>query len=127
MQRPQKQILIKQLIIEGGTIYVGLLGVGSKVPLPRIEMHDLGAGDQQQSIPEVIDQVVRELLRAIGPAIAGSGDLLQQGGQAVLEQAQQQGIEQVSEAAGDVVKQASETAEDALKQASEGIKSLFGK
>ena len=112
----QKQVVIKQLIIEDGTIYVGLLGVGSNVPLPRIEMNDIGEDGNKKSMAEVIDLVLTEVLKSIGPAIAGAGDLLQEGGQAVLDTAKEQGVEKVGDAAG-----------DAVNKASEGIKSLFGK
>jgi hypothetical protein len=127
----QKQVVIKQLIIEDGSIYVGLLGVGSKVPLPRIEMNNLGDDGNKQSIAETINLVLTEVLKSIGPAIAGAGDLLQQGGTAMLDTAKQQGIDKVSEAADDAVKQASEkvgeAADAAVNKASEGLKSLFGK
>lgn len=127
----QKQVLIKQLIIEGGSIYVGLLGAGSKVPLPRIEMNNLGEGDQQKSIPEMLNLILNEVLTSVGPAIAGAGDLLQDGGKAVLNTVKQQGIDSVSEAAGETVQQASEkvseAADAAVQKASEGLKSLFGK
>jgi hypothetical protein len=111
-----KQVVIKQLIIEDGTIFVGLMGVGSNVPLPRIEMNDIGEDGNKKSMAEVIDLVLTEVLKSIGPAIAGAGDLLQEGGQAVLDTAKEQGVEKVGDAAG-----------DAVNKASEGIKSLFGK
>ena len=127
----QKQVVIKQLIIEDGSIYVGLLGAGSKVPLPRIEMNNLGEDGNKQSIAETINLVLTEVLKSVGPAIAGAGDLLQEGGKAMLDSAKQQGIDKVSEAADQAVNQASEkvseAADAAVNKASEGLKSLFGK
>jgi hypothetical protein len=111
-----KQVVIKQLIIEDGTIFVGLMGVGTTVPLPRIEMNDIGEDGNQKSMAEVLDLVLSEVLKSIGPAIAGAGDLLKDGGKAALESVQEQGVEKVGEAAS-----------DAVNKASEGIKSLFGK
>ena len=124
-------MVIKQLIIEDGSIYVGLLGAGSKVPLPRIEMNNLGEDGNKQSIAETINLVLTEVLKSVGPAIASAGDLLQEGGKAMLDSAKQQGIDKVSEAADQAVNQASEkvseAADAAVNKASEGLKSLFGK
>lgn len=112
----QKQLVIKQLIIEDGTIYVGALGMGQTVPLPRIELNNIGEDNNQQSIAQVLDLVLTEVVKSIGPAIAGAGDLLKDGGAAALKAAQEGGIEKVGDAAG-----------DAVNKASEGIKGLFNK
>lgn len=134
----QKQVVIKQLIIEDGSIYVGLLGAGSKVPLPRIEMNNLGEDGNKKSVSETIDLVLTEVLKSIGPAMSGAGDLLQEGGKAFLDNAKQQGAEKASEAADaavtkateaadEAVTKATEAADEAVKKATEGIKGLFGK
>lgn len=145
----QKQVVIKQLIIEDGSVYVGLLGAGSNVPLPRIEMNNLGEDGNKKSVAETIDLVLTEVLKSIGPAMSGAGDLLQEGGKAVLDNAKQLGAEKASEAAGEAVKKATEAADEAVskateaadeavskateaadeavKKATEGIKGLFGK
>lgn len=111
-----KQVVIQQLIIEDGTIYVGLMGAGATVPLPRIEMNNIGEQGNKKSMAEVLDLVLGEILRSIGPAIAGAGDLLKEGGKAALEGVKEQGVEKVGEAAG-----------EAVNKASESIKGLFGK
>lgn len=100
----QKQVVIKELIIEDGTIYVGLMGAGTTVPLPRIEMHDIGETGDKKSMAEVINIVLTEVLKSIGPAIADAGDIVGEGGKAVLEEG-----------------------EGALNKATESIKGLFGK
>lgn len=112
----QKQLVIKQLIIEDGTIYVGALGMGQTVPLPRIELNNIGEDNNQQSIAQVLDLVLTEVVKSIGPAIANAGDLLKDGGAAALKAAQEGGIEKVGDAAG-----------DAVNKASEGLKGLFNK
>lgn len=99
-----KQVVIKQLVIEDGTIFVGLMGAGTTVPLPRIEMNNIGETGNKKSMAEVIDLVLTEVLKSIGPAIAESGDLVGEGGKAALEQG-----------------------EGALKGATDSIKGLFGK
>ena len=99
-----KQVVIKQLIIEDGTIFVGLMGAGTTVPLPRIEMNNIGEGGNKKSMAEVIDLVLTEVLKSIGPAIADAGNLVGEGGKAALEQG-----------------------EGALEKATDSIKGLFGK
>ena len=99
-----KQVVIKQLVIEDGTIFVGLMGAGTTVPLPRIEMNDIGEDGNKKSLPEIIDLVLTEVLKSIGPAIADTGDLVGEGGKAALKEG-----------------------ESALEKATDSIKGLFGK
>ena len=101
---PSKQVVIKQLIIEDGTIFVGLMGAGTTVPLPRIEMNDIGETGNKKSMAEVIDEVLTEVLKSIGPAIANAGDIVGEGGKAALEEGG-----------------------NAINKATDGIKGLFGK
>jgi len=110
----KKQVVIKKLIIEDGTIYVGALGVGQTVALPRIEMDNLGEGDDSMTMAEVMDLVLGKVLQSIGPAIANAGDLLKQGGQAALDAASEGAVEKLDDAAG-----------DAVNKVGEGIKGLF--
>ena len=100
----QKQVVIKELIIEDGTIFVGLMGAGRTVPLPRIEMHDIGEGGNTKSMAEIIELVLSEVLKSIGPAIADAGNLVGEGGKAALKEG-----------------------EGALEKATDSIKGLFGK
>ena len=69
----KKQVIIKKLLIEDGTIYVGALGIGQTVPLPRIEMENIGEDGNEMTMPEVIDLVLSKVLQSIGPAIASAG------------------------------------------------------
>lgn len=107
----KKQVVIRKLIIEDGTIYVGALGVGQAVPLPRIEMNDIGEGGAQITMAEAIDLILTKVLTNIGPAIANAGEL----GKAATEALKTQGIEKVD--------QATEKAGEAVK---EGLNKLFG-
>ena len=99
-----KQVVIKQLVIEDGTVFLGLMGAGTTVPLPRIEMNDIGEDGNSKSMAEIIDLILTEVLTSIGPAIGNTGDLVGEGGKDVLEQG-----------------------EAALEKATESIKGLFGK
>lgn len=92
-----KQVVIKKLVIEEGKIYVGLMGVGQTVTLPRIEMTDIGEDGSQVTIAEALDLILTTVLKNIGPAIAEGGGGL------------------------------GESAGDAVDKATDSIKGLFGK
>ncbi|WPJ97852.1 hypothetical protein SH580_09025 [Coraliomargarita algicola] len=104
----KKQVVIKQLIIEDGTVYVGVMGIGQTVSLPRIEMADIGESGKQMTMAEVLDLVLSKVLQSIGPAIANAGDL----GSAAVDALKTQGLEKVDQASEKVGK---------------SIKGLFGK
>lgn len=99
-----KQVVIKKLVIEEGKIYVGLMGVGQTVTLPRIEMTDIGEDGSQVNIAEALDLILSTVLKNIGPAITEAGGGL--GGAA----------EKMGESAG-----------EAVDKATDSIKGLFGK
>ena len=101
-------MIIKKLLIEDGTIYVGALGICQTVPLPRIEMENIGEDGNEMTMPEVIDLVLSQVLQSIGPAIASAGEL----GGAAVDVLKTQGLDKVGQAT-DLV--------------GEGIKGLFGK
>lgn len=98
-----KQLVIKQLIIEEGKIFVGALGIGQEVPLPRIEMNDIGESNGGANIAEVMDVVVTKILTSIGPAIADAGQLLQGAGDDALKAVQESGAEKLGDAADDAL------------------------
>jgi ribosomal protein L12E/L44/L45/RPP1/RPP2 len=108
----KKQVVIRKLVIEEGTIYVGALGVGQTVKLPRIEMNDIGEGGDRMTMAEAIDMVLKKVLSNIGPAIAGAADLGKEAANAIKTQ----GLEKVD--------QATEKAGEAVK---DGLNKLFGK
>jgi len=114
----KKQVVIRKLIIEEGTIYVGALGVGQTVPLPLIEMSDIGEGGDQITLAESIDLVLSKVLTNIGPAIANAGEL----SKAAAEALKTQSLEKMDQATD----KATKAADDAVNKASEGIKNLFG-
>ncbi len=91
----KKQVVIKKLIIEDATVYVGVMGVGQTIPLPRIEMDDIGEDGESMTMPEVIDLILTKVLQSIGPAIANAGEL----GDAAVDALKTQGLEKVDQAA----------------------------
>jgi len=108
----KKQVVIKKLIIEDGTVYVGALGIGQTVPLPRIEMNNIGEDGDSMTMAEVAKLVLSKVLQSIGPAIAGAGDVLKGEGAAVIQSVTEGAVEKVDEAA---------------KGVGDSIKGLFGK
>ncbi|TVP80274.1 MAG: hypothetical protein EA353_04255 [Puniceicoccaceae bacterium] len=122
----QKQVVIRKLVIEGGSIYVGAMGLGQTVPLPRIEMENIGEGGERITMAEAIDMILGRVLQAIGPAIANSGDLLRQAGQSALDSATEGATRKLNEATGDATRKLNEATGDAVNKASEGIRGLFG-
>jgi len=88
---------------EGGTIFVGLMGAGTTIPLPRIQMKDIGETGNQKSMAEVLDLILTEVLKSIGPAVANGGNILGHEGKNALKEG-----------------------EDALGKATDSLKSLFG-
>ena len=107
-----KNLVIKELIIDDGTIYVGAFGVGQTVPLPRIEMTDIGQAGTETNAADVINEILGKVLTSIGPAIANAGDL----GKEAVNVIKTQGLEKVDQAA--------DQAGEAVKG---GLKKLFGK
>lgn len=125
----KKQVVIRKLLIEEGTIYVGAMGVGQTVKLPRIEISDIGEDRNKMTAPEVINLVLSKVLSNIGPAIANAGEI----SKAAAEAIKTQGLEKVDmvtekagKAAGDAANKAGEAAGDAVDKATDSIKSFFG-
>lgn len=98
-----KSIVIKKVQVLDGSVYVGLLGAGQKVKLPNIELTDLGE-NKNLTIAQCVDIVLTEVIKAIGPAIADAGGILEDSGKSILK-----------------------SGDESVKKATEGIKSLFGK
>ena len=78
---PQKNIIIKKFIIDGGEIAVAspLVGKGINVQMAKFEMNDIGTGGTS-SAAEVFNQIFAELLPAIAKSVSkgsikGLGDL----------------------------------------------------
>lgn len=115
----RKQVVIRKLVIEEGTVYIGALGVGQTVKLPRIEMNDIGEGGEKITMAEAVNLVISKVLTNIGPAIANAGELGKQAAEAIKTQ----GLEKI----GQATDKAGEAAGDAVNKATDGIKNLFGK
>ena len=121
-EKSSKNLVIKELIIEDGTIFVGLLGVGQTVQLPTIEMTNIGAEGTETNAAEVINEILGKVLTSIGPAIAGAGGIGQNAANALATQ----GLEKANKAAEQVTEKVNETAGNVTEQVNEGLNKLFG-
>ena len=71
-QKPGKKVMIKYFVIKNGTISVSsnLVKTGINVPMPKIEMQDIGA-DDNKSAGDVLQEIYDQMLKGIGTAVSG--------------------------------------------------------
>ncbi len=108
--KPGKKVFIKSLIIEEGSVHLGVLGQGQQVPLPRIEMNDLGAREDGsgQTGSEVAAAIIGEILQTVTRILADP--------EMMKKLADPSGLQNVGD-----------SAVEGAGKAVEGIKNLFGK
>ncbi len=107
----EKKLIINRVVVTDGEITLagGLLGEGVTLPLPDIELTDIGKDKGGASPAEAFSQIFGSLADGIGSAVTSGLDLLKDGAEAL-----QEGVE----GAG---KEVEEGAESLTK----GVKSLF--
>ena len=103
-----KQLLIKKLIIEDATVFASILGVGTEISLPRIEMSDVGKKDGKSSIGNTLNQILIEILKYIAPAI-------------------QQNVNSADIEGKNILNSIVEPDEETIKKVNESINSLLNK
>lgn len=113
-----KKVVIKKLVVSGGEIQV-MVGVGSMkqavtLPLPTIEMNNIGEEKKGASISETLSLVLNKVLNTATQAVAVSG--IEDAGKQLMENAKDAGSKAVD---------AGKSAVDAGKNAIGGLKSLF--
>ncbi len=136
--KPGKKIQINHFLLENGTISLSaqiLEGQTVTVPLPTIEMHDIGKETDGASVAEVANEVFSEVTGSVTEvateALKLGKELLEEGAAAVTEGAEdaiEGGTEAVGEGVDAVKEGAEETVEEgkkAVEDAAEGIKDLF--
>ncbi len=129
------KVVIDTLRISNGRIGVSMPGMGSgsvPIPLPTIELTDIGKERNGASIPEVIKQVMGAIVQGVTKAVTSSGQLLGQGLKTV-GQGVGAGAQQVGSAALDLGKGVGAAASDlgkgvggAASKAASGVKNLLG-
>lgn len=95
-----KKVVIRELLIEGGTIYAGTFGAGVRMPMPTIRMENVGEQDDGQTPAQVIQLVLTEVFKSSGSAVSGASEFLKESGKGLL---------------------------DGSKKATDGIRNLFGR
>ncbi|MBC8206465.1 MAG: AsmA family protein [Kiritimatiellales bacterium] len=126
---PAKKVVIEDFQLNNAKVNVTLTALGGKkmtLPLPSIQMQDIGKGTGGTDIREVISEVFGSISDAVVKALASSGDFagdaLKGAGGAVKD---------VGGAATDSMKDVGGAATDAAKSTTDalkkGIGGLFGK
>jgi len=136
--KPGKKIQINHFLLENGTISLSakiLGGQTATVPLPKIEMHDIGKETDGASVAEVAEEVFSEvtgsvtevatealkmgkelLNKGVGAVTEGAADAIEGGKEAIGE-----GADAVKEGAEGAVEEGKKAVEDAVG----GVKDLF--
>ena len=126
--KPSKKVLIRELLIEDLQVSVGLMGAGTSVTIPRIEMQDLDSSSTKELVAKVLNVILKEVSRQIGAGVSGLGQNTLSGLEAVGKQAlgqkQDEILKQSDQEIEKVQKELEETVEPELIK---GIKNLFGK
>lgn len=114
---PALRVVIKKLVIEEGKIFVGVMGVGRTVSLPRIEMNDIGEDGSQMNMEDALDTILATVLKNIGDAISNAGEL----GGTVVDTLKAQGLEKADQ----LVLEAGDAAGDAINKVTDDLQGLF--
>ena len=126
--KPPKKVLIRKLLIEDLQVSVGLMGAGTSVTIPRIEMQDLDSSSTKELVAKVLNVILNEVSRQIGAGVSGLGQNTLSGleaiGKQALGQKQEEILKQADQEIEKVQKKLEETVEPELIK---GIKNLFGK
>lgn len=71
-QKPEKKVVIKHLLVQNGTITISssLLKNNIKLPMPKIEMRDIGENGNQ-SAADILQTVFNQILVGISSAASG--------------------------------------------------------
>lgn len=126
--KPSKKVLIRELLIEDLKVSVGLMGAGTSVTIPRIEMQDLDSSSTKELVAKVLNVILNEVSRQIGAGVSGLGQNtlseLEAIGKQALGQKKDEILKQADQEIEKVQKELEETLEPELIK---GIKNLFGK
>ncbi len=103
----QKNIIIRELIIEEGTAAISGMGFTKEVTLPKIELTGIGENGNSQTISQILELVVSEIVKAVGPALTSTG---------------------IDGALDEVIKKVGgDSSSESIKKAANKVKELFGK
>ena len=104
---PGKDVLIKEFVIEKPNVFLGIMGIGTTVPLPSIELTDISSSEKEIAAT-VLKQVIAKLLNSIKDTTTNATGAATDAGKNVIDSVKNQ-------------------TEEPLKQVNESIKNLLGK
>jgi hypothetical protein len=119
-----KKVVIEQVVISDGKINLslpGMMGTAVPLPLPTIELKDIGKEKEGASPTEVIAKIVHAVLNSVTQVVKSSGKLLGDGAKAVG-----QGAAAVGGAAVDGASAVGGAAVDAGKAVGKGVANVVG-
>lgn len=115
-----RRIMINELLIEDLNVRVGVLGAGTSISIPRIELNNLDSGSTTEAVAKVLQAVLSELTRQLGAGVSSVG----KGSLSGLEAVGKKAIQQVKEGQGKTNKENGETTANDLI---DDVINLFGR
>ena len=101
-----KNVLIKEIIIENPKVFLGVIGLGTTVTLPSIELTDISSS-KKKIATTVLEQIVTKLSDSIKTATINTAGV-------------------TTDVTKDVIDSVKNQSEKSLKQVNDGIKNLLG-
>ena len=104
---PEKDVLIKEFIIEKPKAFIGVIGLGTTITLPSIELPNIRSSEKKIAAT-VLKQVIAKLFDNIKTATNNKAGV-------------------TTDTAKDILESVKSQSEEPIKQVNEGIKNLLGK
>ena len=76
----EKKVEIGELILEEGQVTASIMGNAVKLPLPRVELHDIGRDSGGVTAVEAVQQVLQVIIGQVTTVAADAGRDILQGG-----------------------------------------------
>lgn len=124
---PAKRVIIEKFVFEEGTIEIAaaiLGGQGASIPLPRLELKDVGARSGGATVVDVTTDVVSSVMMGVVKAVMQSGGALAKAGVDLTKAAASLGLDGIGAAAllgGDVAGAALDVTGAAAGAAAQGV------
>ncbi|MFA4945688.1 MAG: AsmA family protein [Lentisphaeria bacterium] len=110
--KPGKKVIIDKVSINGGKIILGtsLLATGAPIPLPNLQLTDIGKAQQGTSIAEAVKEILAAIIRSVTDVAKGAAGE----------------IGAATQGMGDAARQAGESLKDSASGIIKGVKGIFG-
>ncbi len=135
-EKPGKKVVIEELKINEGKVLVslpGMMGKAATLPLPPVEMNDVGkeeGGDGEGASPVVVvRKVIGTVLSSVTSVVSGAGKLVGEGAKMVGEGAMAvgEGAVKGAEAAGKAAGEGAKAVGDAAGKGAKAVGDAAGK